>query len=561
MISRVGRLDPIRTAGGGPGASNPSKEIGGLRSAGPTQGPFLRVIVHEILGDLSRLSKEEIDALGSEVPGGSLSILKAPRNSIIAIPVSGPSQTNQKILCYPFFPPHLSMPAKPGEQVWAIQEASTPDQVGFWLCRVSEGNFLDDVNFTHSDRKFAVYIDKVTTDTASSAAGDSGGGEETRPFDGLKETDKSPGPPDFSFGPTSDTDVVTPSITDPSGENPNQTRNPYDVIYTGSFSLQTFTMEPVPRFTKRPGDLVFQGSNNTLICLGQDRGWTAVDRPDTTLHSNAFSDVNNGSATEPPSDFCGTIDIVSGRGRFFSQSPPDPDNAQIKDTQPRVILNSRDKLEVDKNPACYVNDPQRSSIETNRLDRPQEGDPDFLTDASRIYISMKTSGDANFNITSDIVYPAFEGEITNAENSPFIVMKSDEIRIIARKESERDTINGGIRIIKEGDINDDMAVIYMMPSGVIQISGNKIYMGQPDQGNGPGEKKSEPFIKYSELEKLLTKTYDAIDQFCQKLLTHTTPGYGAPSIQIVQGATGLQMEIQQRKQEIASLKSTRVFGE
>jgi hypothetical protein len=321
-------------------------------------------------------------------------------------------------------------------------------------------------------------------------------------------------------------------------------------------------LEPVPRFTKRPGDLVIQGSNNTLICLGQDRGWTALERPDTATHSNAYVDVNSdGSPSEPLPEFAGTIDIVSGRGRFFSQNPPDPDNAEIKDAQPRVIKNTREKLEIDKNPASYVNDSIRSSIEANRLDRPQEGDPDFLTDASRIYVSMRTSGDSNFNVTSDIVYPAFEGEISDVEDSPFIVMKSDEIRIIARKESDRDTINGGIRIIKEGTLNDDMACIYLMPSGIIQLSGNKIYMGQPDQGNGPGEKKSEPFVKYSELEKLLEKTYDAIDQFCQKLLTHTTPGYGSPSVQIVQGATALQTDIQQRKQEITNLKSTRVFGE
>ena len=63
------------------------------------------------------------------------------------------------------------------------------------------------------------------------------------------------------------------------------------------------------------------------------------------------------------------------------------------------------------------------------------------------------------------------------------------------------------------------------------------------------------------LETLLTKVFDNIDQFCQKLLTHTTPGYGAPSIQIVQGAIQLQTEIQQRKQEIENLKSSRIFGE
>lgn len=140
-------------------------------------------------------------------------------------------------------------------------------------------------------------------------------------------------------------------------------------------------------------------------------------------------------------------------------------------------------------------------------------------------------------------------------------MKSDEIRIIARKETERGPVNGSIRLIKEGDVNGDMASIYMMPTGIVQISGAKVYIGQPDQGAGPAEKKSEPYVKYSELEKLLTTTYDAVDKFCQTLLTHTTPGYGSPSPQIIKGATELQTEVLKKKQEIVNLKSTRIFGE
>src|SRR5690606_41899055 len=31
------------------------------------------------------------------------------------------------------------------------------------------------------------------------------------------------------------------------------------------------TPEPVPRWRKRPQELILQGSNNTLICLGEDR--------------------------------------------------------------------------------------------------------------------------------------------------------------------------------------------------------------------------------------------------------------------------------------------------
>lgn len=553
-------IDPIRVAGGAPGAGSVSSEIANSRAEVPSSGIFSRAIVQEYLGDLSRRTKEEIESLSTTVTGGILALSRAPRNSLLVTIVSGPgsSLATQKVLCHPFFPPHLGMPVKPGEQVWVIQDAS---RVAFWLARVPEPDFMDDVNFTHADRKYSVYIDKVKTDELASAV-ETRDGSEAAPFDGSKDPGKTPGPPSFPYGDETNLDDIPQNITGIPTSDPASSVNPYDMIYTGSFAMQSVVLEPVPRFTKRPGDFVLQGSNNTLICLGQDRGWTAQQRPETSEHSNAYVDVNStGAAVEPINSFCGTIDIVSGRGRFYSQEPPNPDSPNIRDTQPRVIRNSRDKLETDKNPASYTGDPQRSSVVSNRLDAPQEGDPDFLTDASRIYVSMRTNGDVNFNVTPDLIYPAFEGEVPSIVDSPFIVLKSDEIRIVARKEAQRGTVNGGIRLIKEGDVNSDLATLYMMPSGIVQISGAKIYLGQPDQGSGPAEKKSEPYIKYSSLESLLSTTYDAIDKFCQKLLTHTTPGYGSPSPQINAGAAELQAEIQKKKQEIVSLKSTRIFGE
>jgi hypothetical protein len=559
-MARIGRTDPIRIPGGKP-STNIAAEVSSLRSQAPAQGPFSRAIVFEVLGDISRRTDEELTALAASVSGGIDALRRAPRNSLIvkAVAGKGSSIPTDSTLCYPFFPPHFGMPIKPGEQVWVMKENSdSVSPYSYWITRVAEPNFVDDINYTHAERRFDLYVDKVTSESASSIEGDSAG-EEVNPFDGLKDEGKTPGPPAFNNTPEGD-DRADATLSSNTPEEADI--NPYDQIYTGSFAMQSFKMEPVPRFTKRPGDLVIQGSNNTLICLGQDRGWNLENRPDGAEHSNAYVDVDtSGAAVEPIPDFCGTIDIVSGRGRFYPQTPPDPDNSQIKDTSPRVITNIRGNFETDKNPASYINDAVRSSVPYNRLDRPQEGDPDFLTDASRIYVSMRTDGDANFNITSDIIPPLFEGELSNIVESPFVVIKSDEVRIVARKETDRGSINGSVRIIKEGTVGEDAASIYLLPDGTVQLTGTKIYMGQADQGAGPGEGSSEPYIKYSELESLLTKVFDNIDQFCQKLLTHTTPGYGAPSVQIVQGATQLQTEIQQRKQEIENLKSSRIFGE
>lgn len=556
-MSRIRSIDPIRVPGG-VNSSNIGAEIRSLRSLSPPTGPFSRGIVYEVLGDPSRLTESEISFLASSLSGGPDVLKRAPRNSIIVQPVTGPGSnvSAERLLCYSFFPPHFSMPIKPGEQCWFMMEnPGSTSTYGYWICRVSEPDFVDDINFTHSDRRFELYVDKGQVQQSANFLGDSEG-EQTNPYDGLKDPGKIPGPPDFNNGPLDDEDA-DPTL--PQGPNDP---NPFDKIIVDSLSAKSFRFEAVPRFTKRVGDLVIQGSNNALICLGQDRGWNKQTRPDSAQHSNAYSDVNNsGYPINPVPQYCGTIDIVAGRGKFHKNENPNPDSQVIKDTQPRVILNSRGLIEVDKNSASYTKDTIRSSISSNRADRPQEGDPDLLSDASRIYVSMRTDADTNFGISEDYITEPFFGELPSVFQSPFVVIKSDEVRIIARKDPERGNINGSIRIIKEGETDNDAASIYLMPSGTVQISGSRIYLGRPGEGTGPGEKGSEPYVKYSELEALLNRTFDNIDKFCQVLSTHTTPGYGSPSPQILQGAAELQGQVIQRKQEIERLKSTRVFGE
>ena len=55
---------------------------------------------------------------------------------------------------------------------------------------------------------------------------------------------------------------------------------------------------------------------------------------------------------------------------------------------------------------------------------------------------------------------------------------------------------------------------------------------------------------------------DALNAFCTTLATHTTPGYGAPSPQILEAAATLQSEISSMlKPSITNVKSDRIFGE
>ena len=96
--------------------------------------------------------------------------------------------------------------------------------------------------------------------------------------------------------------------------------------------------------------------------------------------------------------------------------------------------------------------------------------------------------------------------LSNTPNPSSIAIKSDHVRIIARKtkdkliDSEPDDvseINGTIRIIKEGSV-DSGCSIYLLEDGTIQISGAKIILGNAEDDGG---KTSQPYMRFDEFEK------------------------------------------------------------
>jgi hypothetical protein len=333
--------------------------------------------------------------------------------------------------------------------------------------------------------------------------------------------------------------------------------------------------------TKRPGDLTLQGSNNTAIILGTDRGFDFQTRPDG---KNKLS--NTSQKVEKKS---GAIDVVVGRGRYFAAEDSEISKSRKKDnaggsknsTQPFVVKNELG-FETDKDPGQTQD---RKSDEANGdfgapadpgnyKTNPVEGDPDFLVDASRVYVSEKSDIDKKLGL-DQIKAKGFAAQFEPVSPAPCIAVKSDHVRIVARKVPLKavdgklpdgfNEANGTIRIVKEGKPDEDLACIYIEADGTIQISGKQIYLGrQKDDGgagNGPADGEAQPYIKYKELEELWGKTMDELDNFCQTLITHVTPGYGAPSPQINQAATELKAKLPGLKSEIENLKSERIFGE
>lgn len=520
---------------------------------------FYKAVVVEFINDLSyynndllqetygtTVEDEENDPNSQKRVSNPQYLNSAPRNScILKIVSQGAGQGKPPILAYPFFPPHLCFPAKPGEQVWVVAE--TPTGVGdipYWMCRVPEPLAIDDLNYTHGDRKLSSRSSLTTSEKLESS----------------EEENENPLPGFPNGGETQETATLKPPESTNQDTDFSELENPYDIIVSESDSYKNFTPELVPRLTKRPGDMVIQGSNNTTIILGEDRGWNYESDITNSENSNAISGYD-----ELPG-FKGTIDIVVGRGRFFSEliseTTKDSKGDDPENTQPRLISNERKDetsyIEVDKNP-----------VENDLSDYPPEGDPDLARDCSRVYVSMNTNGDKNFGISNESVENSMstgiDASIEDADESPYVVMKSDEVRIIATKNEDED-INGTIRIVKQGTKDDDLATICLLSDGTVQISGSKIYLGRSTDdggaGGGPGAGESQPYVKYQDLEDVWNAFMDEMSTFCDTVLTHTTPGYGAPSPQLNQAVTELKANIAStHKPDIANVKSERIFGE
>jgi hypothetical protein len=343
---------------------------------------------------------------------------------------------------------------------------------GYWLSRVHELNHSEDANYTHKDRSSIPTMQKI----------------EEIPESIKLDLNHVPGFPNGTHFSNRESDLLKDEEDEKQLEALGiETKSfsfgsigEYELVVNGSFVTGSIVHEPVPRLTKRPGDLALQGSNNTAIILGTERGYGKTVRPDPKKTN--FTPDNDQSSSSLLSEGMGAIDIVVGRGRIHDTSEGVLDSDPI-DTRPRVIKNTREKNETHKNLGLEKGKAPFGSAEK---DVP-EGDPDLLHDASRLYLSMKSNPDSNFGLE----YPSLgaETEVAPSENQATAALKSDQIRIIARKDAGNN-INGSVKIIKEGDEDTDRAVIIMEPDGTIMIDGPRIIVGSgfqdADGQNGQG---------------------------------------------------------------------------
>lgn len=385
-----------------------------------------RAEVIEVYNDLSALTVSKIDQLMGNAPepahlpplDAREAVIKLMPRDSLRVRILGSANS---IICYPFFPSHLRFPVKVGEEVWVFLEsfdsssptqhdpergtsagnikdivmnarnqATTPKEnsvVGFWMCRPTQSRHIEDVNFAAFGRTKNKSSFEMTSAAELSANTTRTGG---RTF------------PSYSENETSQDTV--------NKEDERLATRMRD------FSPAKFSMEPVARYTKQPGETVIAGSNDARIVLGQTR---------------------SGRPTSPTAG-SGAIDIVVGTGGSSSNAP--------------ITISNPMGSEVDKDPGF-----------TGKVDNPQEGDPDLRADLSRIHISESADVDQLFMPT----VASISGADTSAKSGPSAVVRAQHVRISSGAD-------GSVRIVVEGSTQSNIVID---SSGNIQISGSSIAIG------------------------------------------------------------------------------------
>jgi hypothetical protein len=384
-----------------------------------------RAEVIEVFNDLSVLTPDKIDSLLGRIAeppylprmvSPEESIRNMPRDSIRAR-LHGDEFS---FICYPFFPSHLRLPVKVGEEIWVLFEgytslsptlhdpenttsgvgikdvvmsarnlSTTPSEnqsVGYWMCRPTSERQIEDLNYTAFGR--VKHSSGFSMQTAADMQRSSQRSSRSAGFPSFSETSRS------AERVEKDDKNLESRIRD---------------------FLPRFNLEPVSRYTRQPGETVIAGSNDARIVLGQTR----AGRPGATSADS------------------GSVDIVAGTGK--------------SSTAPNVVGNGLG-TEVDKDPGL-----------TGKSDVVSEGDPNFSEDMSRILVTENIEVDSSFSLNVSQI----TSSDTSSKTGPSIAAKSQHIRIISTDE-------GSIRIIVEGPTQSSITVD---ASGNIDVKAENVAIG------------------------------------------------------------------------------------
>lgn len=200
---------------------------------------------------------------------------------------------------------------------------------------------------------------------------------------------------------SSDGTVMGETMTLPGGDDA------YESIITGSLAGAVRVIEPIPRFKRRIDDLTLEGARGALLSLGSERTGAAYEVDGDVLKRRDEDTVASAA-----------IDMCVGRGRTGS-------------TGVKLAKNSLGFQEAAKD---------RASVAAG------EGDPDFINDAARLYISQRSAPDEALGLGD----PPLD---ISADAASYAIAKGDCVRIIARRDMRITVI--GSKALESGDLTDD----------------------------------------------------------------------------------------------------------
>jgi len=393
---------------------------------------FERMVILETIFDPEIIDGRKIEYWQNVLGVSNIQFANVlPRNTVIAQKIlKGTTFVTYPMFVFPFFPSHLALPCKPGEMIWTMFENPHAQikEIAYWLCRITEPHIADDVNHTHHARQMEYSMRSSIVDS------------EDQPVYELRNGQVIPD----EFGRRyvlENTRTILASSEDV-----------FEKLISETDASKITQYESIPRFKKRPGDIVLEGSNNTLIVLGTDRVGPVSNYINDNTNNNMLVPV-------PTMDMignAGSIDIVAGRGNSSITGGTKTSTTRISDGS-----ELKNELAKDKNNLS-----------------PHEGNPDFSNDSSRILISQRTFTDINFSLKEHNKKfthnnSKIEDNLDNGNAS--IVIKSDKIRIIAKSDvqmmvlGEQSAVNSwaSITIKNNGDI-----VFNPSETGVIKLGGD-----------------------------------------------------------------------------------------
>lgn len=434
-----------------------------------------------------------------------------PIGTIVCIDMSNDALTNDAniVVCFPLFSSHVSLPIKPGEIVWyyvdennnfekdVYEDAPLLSVNSFWLSRKIGAKLSEDLNYSFLPRDSL--ISNIPNETNSIA---------DLIFDG-KDSETKKNKKKFI-----EEENKTIEIPDFNRRNIFADRYSYlpdsSLIYDSTKSNSDFFPNAIPRWFSKPYELTLQGSNNSIVNL-------------TKVNTVNEKNINKGA-----------VDIVAGRYSLFEyiegedvisvkdklvKNASDADSVKaeeikfLKNSPVLKIKNIKNDEEIFKNQEYYF---REKIIDSEVLKA--EGVASFKTDASRLYVSEADDIDTSdiyridflqlqrilsdnqepssnvLDIEKDYLIDETSVKLksgqnkksdfinSNSQDLPSILLKTNNVRIVAResfenKKEEKKINEGSIRLIKSSNDFINYSHIALESNGQIGITGNSILLG------------------------------------------------------------------------------------